>query len=372
MGQKEQEKGMVITKDIVTPLLSWYQENKRILPWRENKEPYRVWVSEIMLQQTRVEAVKPYFDRFMKALPTVDALAMAEEERLLKLWEGLGYYNRAKNLQKAARIIMDEYEGRFPNSFQQLIALPGIGAYTAGAIASISFEQPVPAVDGNVLRILSRLLCYEEDVLSKKARDDAADALSSLMPRERSGDFNQALMELGATVCLPNGMPKCEGCPWQKLCLSYEKGCFLDYPKKSPKKSRKVEKQTVLVIGDGKKLLLHKRQEKGLLSGMYELPMLEGHLDEQAILDKVRDLGFSPIRIRKTNSAKHIFTHKEWHMEGYCILTEPEETLPVKLQEDKGYVFASLKEVKKDYPIPSAFDAFREYFAMYLFMREFV
>lgn len=204
---------MEIEQDIVTPLLLWYESHKRVLPWREDKNPYRIWVSEIMLQQTRVEAVKPYFDRFIKELPDVSHLAAAKEERLLKLWEGLGYYNRVRNMQKAAEIIVEAYGGMFPKEYEALIKLPGIGDYTAGAISSISFNESVPAVDGNVLRILSRLLLYEEDVLSLKAKKEAKEALKPLMPESRPGDFNQALMELGATVCVPNGAPHCDECP---------------------------------------------------------------------------------------------------------------------------------------------------------------
>lgn len=359
MKSKDQ---MKIEQDIVTPLLAWYDQNKRILPWRENKEPYGIWVSEIMLQQTRVEAVKPYFDRFMKELPGVSLLAEAEEERLLKLWEGLGYYNRVRNMQKAAKIIMDEYEGSFPKDYELLLKLPGIGSYTAGAIASISFGKREPAVDGNVLRILSRLMLYEEDILSQKAKNEARNTLLPLMPEERSGDFNQALMELGATVCVPNGTPHCKECPWRKMCLANQRDKWQEYPKKSAKKPRKIEQKTILIIGDGERILLHKRPSKGLLAGMYELPSLEGDVQESSVIAKVREMGLWPLRIQQAGEAKHIFTHREWHMKGYRILTEPFDfDADNRAILKNGYIMVSKEETERDYPIPSAFSAFMEY-----------
>jgi A/G-specific adenine glycosylase len=358
---KVQKVPVRIEQDIVTPLLKWYDANKRILPWRENQEPYRIWVSEIMLQQTRVEAVKPYFDRFMKELPEVTDLAYAKEERLLKLWEGLGYYNRVRNMQKAAQMIVTEWEGRFPQEYDALLKLPGIGSYTAGAIASISFGQQEPAVDGNVLRILSRLLLYEEDILSQRAKNEAREALLPLMPQKRSGDFNQALMELGATVCVPNGAPNCEKCPWKDLCLAQQNNCWQDYPKKSAKKPRKIEEKTILIIGDGEHILLHKRPPKGLLAGMYELPGIDGYADEQTIIETVRQMGFSPLRIQQTGEAKHIFTHKEWHMKGWRMLIEPPDFETDIAEMGKDYVLVTKEETKQDYPIPSAFAAFTEY-----------
>ena len=195
---------------IVKPLLAWYDKGRRILPWRESPTPYHVWVSEIMLQQTRVEAVKPYYDRFMQELPDIEALAKVDEEKLLKLWEGLGYYNRARNLKKSAEKIVIDYEGQMPDSYEELVKLTGIGSYTAGAIASIAFGKPYPAVDGNVLRILARLRLDERDILDAGVKRAVETELLQVIPKDRPGDFNQALMELGAVVCVPNGMPKCD------------------------------------------------------------------------------------------------------------------------------------------------------------------
>ena len=226
-----------IDQDIITPLLEWYDQNKRILPWRGSKDPYRIWVSEIMLQQTRVEAVKPYYERFMTELCDIKSLAHAREERLLKLWEGLGYYNRVRNMQKAAIQIEERFDGVFPRTYDEIQSLPGVGSYTAGAIASIAFGEAVPAVDGNVLRIISRLILYEEDVLSQKAKNEVRDMLLPFMNVSgRSGDINQAFMELGATVCVPNGAPHCEECPWKDMCWQKVRACGRNIPEKLPKK----------------------------------------------------------------------------------------------------------------------------------------
>ena len=200
-------------EQIVTPLLSWYDKHARVLPWREDTAAYRVWVSEIMLQQTRVEAVKPFFERFIKALPDVQALSEAPEDELLKLWEGLGYYNRVRNMQKAARVIVSEYGGDFPADYEKLLSLPGLGHYTAGAVSSIAFGIPMPAVDGNVLRVLSRVTASYEDVLKQSVKTAMEAEVKKIIPADRAGDFNQALIEIGAIVCVPNGKAKCEICP---------------------------------------------------------------------------------------------------------------------------------------------------------------
>ena len=248
---------------IAQPLLVWYDARRRILPWREDPSPYHVWLSEIMLQQTRVEAVKPYYDRFLGKLPDIESLAEVEEEQLLKLWEGLGYYNRARNLKKSAVQIVSEYDGKMPEEYEQLLKLAGIGSYTAGAIASIAFHKPVPAVDGNVLRILSRLRLDDRDILDPKVRKSIEEELRDIIPAKRPGDFNQALMELGAMVCIPNGKPKCEECPWCELCQARIQGRVSEYPKKAPKKPRKIEKKTILVILDEHCVALHQESRRG-------------------------------------------------------------------------------------------------------------
>lgn len=338
---------------IAEPLLEWYDEGRRILPWREEPTPYHVWVSEIMLQQTRVEAVKPYYDRFLRELPDIASLAAVEEEKLLKLWEGLGYYNRAKNLKKAAMQIMSEYGGEMPDNYESLIRLSGIGSYTAGAIASIAFGRAVPAVDGNVLRVLSRLRADDRDILDAKVKKSIEEELNGVMPHDRSGDFNQALMELGATVCIPNGNPKCGVCPWTKICTARIQNRTSEYPKKKTKKKRVIEKKTILVIQYGDQIALRRRPESGMLAGMYEFPSLEGHRREEQVIEHLKRSGVSPIRIRSLKPSKHIFTHKEWHMTGYHIRVDD-------LSGMGEYVFVDPVQIRDRYPVPSAFAAYME------------
>ncbi len=343
---------------ISQPLLAWYDAGRRILPWREEPTPYHVWVSEIMLQQTRVEAVKPYYDRFMTNLSDIKELAEAEEEKLLKMWEGLGYYNRVRNLNKAARIIMKEYGGEMPSSYEELMKLPGIGSYTAGAIASIAYGRKVPAVDGNVLRVLARLRMDERDIMQQSVKKQVEEELLLSMPEERPGDFNQALMELGATVCVPNGAPKCEKCPWEKLCRAHAKGREQEFPVKSAKKARTIEKKTILLLRDENKAALKKRPDKGLLAGMYEFPWVEGHLTEEEVLAYLQKIGLSALHIKPLADSKHIFTHKEWHMKGYAVRVD-------ELSEKKGekeFIYVDAKEAVETYPIPSAFAAYLKNF----------
>lgn len=349
-----------LTKRIVMPLLGWYDRGRRILPWRENPQPYYVWLSEIMLQQTRVEAVKPYFDRFIQNVPDIVSLAGLEEERLVKLWEGLGYYNRVRNLQKAAKIIVEEYGGRMPSEYVRLMELPGIGSYTAGAIASIAYGQAVPAVDGNVLRVLARLRMDDADILSQRTKARVEKELTAVMPAERAGDFNQALMELGAVVCLPNGEPKCDACPWGDFCRAYLAGRQQEFPKKKPKRSRTVEEKTVLVIRDGEKAAFYKRPAKGLLAGMYGFPMLDGYRTEEEVLEYLSGTGLKVIRIRPIGDAKHIFSHKEWHMKGYAVrVDELERTQGEGMAQ--GWVFIDREEARERCPIPSAYAAYARY-----------
>ena len=345
---------------IAPPLLAWYDENRRILPWREKPEPYRVWVSEIMLQQTRVEAVKPYFARFMEHLPDVESLAAAEEDELLKLWEGLGYYSRARNLKAAAQQIVEQHGGKMPSEYHDLIKLKGIGSYTAGAISSIAFGHPVPAVDGNVLRVIMRLLADDSDISEASVRKRVAEDLKPVMPKDRPGDFNQALMELGATVCLPNGAPKCAECPWKTFCRAGIEESWQQYPKKAVKKPRTVEYRTILVIRDGHRAVIRRRPNKGLLAGMYEFPSLLG----KASLDEVKDWlsaqGVCAVRIEKLPESKHIFTHKEWHMTGYMVLVDGLEPM----HKDPSLMFVETQETEEKYPIPSAFSAYTGYLSI--------
>lgn len=343
------------------PLLAWYDAGRRILPWREEPTPYHVWVSEIMLQQTRVEAVKPYYDRFMKQLPDIKALADAQEETLLKLWEGLGYYNRVRNLNKAARMIMEDYQGKMPDDYEELLKLPGIGGYTAGAIASIAYGRPVPAVDGNVLRVMSRLRCDDRDIMQQSVKKQVGEDLYGCIPYDRPGDFNQALMELGAMVCLPNGVPKCGECPWEEICMAHKSGTEMQFPVKSGKKERVIEEKTVIIIRDENKAALRKRPSKGLLAGMYEFPGVEGHLTAEEVLDYLKKQGFSVLQIRPLSESKHVFTHKEWHMTGYTVRVD--ELAEREQLKNSDLIFVEKNEAKEKYPIPSAYSAYlREFY----------
>lgn len=343
-------------QDIEKPLLDWYKENKRPLPWRMRKDPYEIWISEIMCQQTRVEVVKDYFKRFLEALPTVEALAGCPQERLMKLWEGLGYYNRARNMQKAAQQVMELYQGKLPADPKALKGLKGIGDYTAGAIASIAYDIPVPAVDGNVLRVISRVMERREDIAKQSVRRRIEQEIQEVMPRDRPGDYDQALMELGALVCLPGGQAKCGQCPLEGLCLAAAHGTVRELPIKSRPKPRKIERRTVLVIQDGDCVAIRKRGSKGLLAGLYELPNVEGHLDEKGALDLVESMDLMPLRIRPLGEAKHIFSHVEWRMVGYQIRVHRSEGT-----QQGDMIFADYGEVQRDYAIPSAFDAFAGY-----------
>ncbi|QWT55455.1 A/G-specific adenine glycosylase [Christensenella sp. MSJ-20] len=344
--------GNINLSKIVRPLIDWYRINARDLPWRKIPEPYRVWVSEIMLQQTRVEAVKPYYERFLTALPTVACLAAAPEEQLLKLWEGLGYYSRVRNMQKAARMIMEEYGGVLPGTYQELLRLPGIGSYTAGAIASIAFGEPVPVVDGNVLRVISRITASREDIGLAATRKAMEARLMDVVPVDCPGDFNQAVMELGATICLPNGKPLCLDCPLWGLCLARREGRTGEIPVKAPKSPRRVEKKTVLVLVDELgRVALRKRPGRGLLAGLWELPALEGNLDEKSIAKALADWGLTAGQAVFLGPAKHIFTHVEWRMTGYRV--------PVH-GAGRGLAWVTKEQLEEEYALPSAFRAYRQ------------
>lgn len=343
---------------ISTPLLAWYDKQHRILSWREEPTGYRVWVSEIMLQQTRVEAVKPYYERFLNFLPDISSLASANEDVLLKLWEGLGYYNRVRNMQKAAKLIMEEYEGKMPEEYEQLLALPGIGSYTAGAISSIAYGRKAPAVDGNVLRVVSRLRMDDADILSDRVKKGVEQDLLEIMPEKRAGDFNQAMMELGAVVCVPNGMAKCGECPLNEICQAHKEERVPDFPVKAKKKPRTVEKKTVLIIKDESRAAIHKRPNKGLLAGLYEFPSLEGHKTKEQVIGALKEWGLHPIFIQPLEASKHIFSHKEWHMKGYAVRVD--ELMPVEGKE-QGLLFVEPDETEEKYPIPSAFAAYTKY-----------
>lgn len=337
--------------EIVTPLLNWYASHARILPWRDQPTPYRVWVSEIMLQQTRVEAVKDYFERFTSELPDIAALAGAQEQQLLKLWEGLGYYSRVRNLHKAAGIVMENNGGKLPEEPEELIKLPGIGAYTAGAIASIAYGKPAPAVDGNVLRVIARVTASRNNVSEAAVKRGFEHDLKEVYPVGRASDFTQALMELGALVCVPNGAPKCALCPLQSLCMAHMLGIDEELPVKTAKKQRRIEERTVFLILSGEKAAIRQRPAKGLLAGLWEFPSVDGALSPQQAEKVLKTWGMSLLKMEPLPPAKHIFTHIEWHMSGYLAFVNCESA-------DESLIWASRSEFIETYPLPAAFKSF--------------
>lgn len=343
-------------RKIPEPLVSWYRKKKRSLPWRDQNNAYYTWVSEVMLQQTRVEAVKPYFCRFIRELPDIQALADCPEEKLMKLWEGLGYYNRVRNMQTAARTVAEKYNGKLPESYEALLSLKGIGSYTAGAVASIAYGIPVPAVDGNVLRVVSRIRESREDIMKPSVRKEIEQALQEIIPADCPGDFNQALMELGAVVCVPNGQAHCEECPVAELCMACRNQTVDQLPVKAAKKARRLEDRTVLVIQDGDRTAIRKRPDQGLLAGLYELPNVKGILTKEEALEKTEKMGLEPLYIKELEPARHIFSHIEWRMTGYLIRVSSLE--PTK---NKKLIFADKRQSDRKYAIPSAFGAYVKY-----------
>ncbi len=327
------------------PLLEWYGEHARELPWRSDPTAYHVWVSEIMLQQTRVAAVLDYYRRFMQAAPTVEALAQMPDEQLMKLWQGLGYYSRARNLKKAAVQIVEQFGGEFPHKYEDIRALPGVGDYTAGAVCSIAFGQAVPAVDGNVLRVVTRLTADHTDITLPATKRQVAAQLAEIIPTAQPGQFNQAMMELGATVCIPNGAPLCDKCPAAELCLARQKGMTDRLPVKPPKKERRVEERTVFLIFHDNKVALRQRPAKGLLAGLWEFPN-ELAPAEKALLN----WGIAGNAV-PGDTGRHIFTHIEWHMSAIMV-EAVDDRLP------HGWVWASRQELDRQYAVPNAFRAF--------------
>ncbi len=345
-----------MAQPLAEAVVAWYRQNARDLPWRREVTAYRVLVSEIMLQQTRVEAVKPYFERFLAALPTVEALAAADDETLHKLWQGLGYYSRARNLRRAAIAVCERHGGVIPRTPPELLALPGIGPYTAGAIAAFAYGVPAPAVDGNVLRVISRLLGETGDILSPPVRARLTDAVADLVPADAPSEFGQGLIELGALVCVPNAAPRCELCPLSDACTARRDGSWDEIPYRAPKRPRKIERRTVLVVRSGDRVLLSKRPDRGLLAGLWEFPSLEGDASEADALARVRALGLEPIRIEPTVRAKHIFTHIEWQMTGYLVTVAEPDALPPA--PPAPLAMPTIAEIDNSYAIPSAFAKF--------------
>lgn len=340
---------------LTDPLLKWFRKHgRRNLPWRKNHQAYRVWVSEIMLQQTRVETVIPYFERFLKELPTIKDLAQVSDTKLMKLWEGLGYYSRAKNLKKAAVVLVEKHHGELPASYGELLELPGIGPYTAGAIASIAFGISVPAVDGNVYRVLSRILDSEADISLGPVQKAFHAAATQMVPKFQPGDFNEAMMDLGAMICTPGKSPNCPECPLKENCLGFKRNSAPNLPYKSPKKKRKVEELTVFVVQQKGRFLLRQRPEKGLLAGQWEIPNMEGHLSAPAAKKKLESMGCKILGMTSLPESKHVFSHIEWLMVGFEVEVEW-NAVP------ENHWWVSPQELEDALALPSAFSVYKEF-----------
>ena len=326
-------------------LLSWYDRHRRSLPWRDVGDPYATWVSETMLQQTRVETVLSYYDRFLRAFPTVQALAAADEAEVLKLWEGLGYYRRAKNLLAGARQVVQAYGGVIPSDIAQLRRIQGIGPYTAGAIASMAFGRPEAAVDGNVTRVTARLTGYRENAASPSGRREIEARVRAILPVERPGDFNQALMDLGATICLP-GTPDCDRCPLAACCDACAAGDAEELPVLPRKNPPRAEQWDVLLIRSGDRFLLRPRTET-LLQGLYVFAMAEGFHPAETVAEAARAVtGLSCESPVFLGEARHVFTHRVWEMRVWALTTNA-NTAP------EGWVFADAQEMAR-LALPSA------------------
>lgn len=332
-------------------IADWFEKNARPLPWREEPTPYRVWVSEIMLQQTRIEAALPYYRRFVAALPDIPSLAEAEEDRLLKLWEGLGYYSRVRHMQQAARLTVARYGGALPAGYEELLGLPGFGEYIAGAVASIAFGVPVPAVDGNVLRVMARLTGYAGDVMQPRVRREFRARVQEILPPDKAGAFNQGIMELGETVCIPGGAPACVRCPVAADCVAFHEGTAGKIPYRSPRKPRAVENRTVFVILSRGRVLLHRRPEQGLLAGMWELPGVEGWLAQAGTHTRLTAAGVPVRAVRPLPDGRHVFSHLEWRMKGFLVETDD-------FAPPAGYVWADAAGLGDRYALASAFRAY--------------
>ncbi len=332
-------------EQIVKPLLKWFQKEKRDLPWRKTNDSYRIWISEIMLQQTRVEAVKEYYKRFLDELPTLKELAMVEEDQLLKLWQGLGYYSRARNLHKCAKILIEQGKTELPRDYEKLKKLPGIGPYAAASIGSIAYQLKTPAIDGNVLRVMTRIHEDSRDIMKQKVREEYFLKLSKIMPNN-TRDFTESLMELGALICLPNGFPLCQSCPLSFICQSYKNQTMLQYPVKKKIEKRKREEKTILILEYKDKIAIQKRPDNGLLASLYEFESINEKLSLEELKKYLNQKKIKIMNIKQLKEAKHIFSHLEWHMVGYHIIC--------KILPEKEYLWVTKEELETKYSLPTA------------------
>ena len=337
-------------KEYATKIVNWYEQNKRFLPWRESQTPYHVWISEIMLQQTRIEAVKKYYQRFIQEIPDIQTLANVDDDKLLKLWEGLGYYSRAKNLKKAAMQIMNEYQGTFPTTYVEILKLPGIGEYTASAIASICFGEKQITIDGNVLRIYARINNDNRPIDDIRVKNNIREELLKIVP-DASGSFNQGLMEIGETICLPKGEPKCHICPLKEICEANHKRTYQSLPVKLPKKEKKEEYYTIILFHFQEKYAIYKRSNETLLNNLWSFPTITSNKSALELKEYLKENKIAYKRIIPSITNCHIFTHKKWQMISYLVELESINNL-------ENYQFASLEELIKNYCIPSAYQPF--------------
>ena len=358
--------GSTVFPALCAALLAWRKSapDVRDLPWRDEPTPYHVWISEIMLQQTRAAVVRGYYLRFLEVLPSVRDLAAVDDDALMKLWQGLGYYSRARNLKRAAEVIVEKHNGQLPRDFDALLALPGIGRYTASAIASFAYGQPRPAVDGNFLRVAARITANPIDIAKDASKRALEEALAPSYPSGRdAGLLNEAFMDLGATVCLPNGTPLCHACPAAQLCLAHDHGTEQDYPVKTALKARRKERRTVLLLSCGNRIAIRKRPARGLLAGLWEYPNLEGKLSKRAVRVLLESEGFDVRDIAPLPPARHIFSHIEWELTGWAVTVADMNEPPLMAAEDRTDAPSALLWVRRDeladtYSIPAAFGYF--------------
>lgn len=340
---------------LTNALLDWYDHEKRILPWRQDPSPYHVWISEVMLQQTQVATVIPYYHRFLNTLPTIPALAETSTIQLHKLWEGLGYYSRADNLRRTAIRLMDEYQGELPADYKRLLQLPGIGPYTAGAIASIAFGLPYAAVDGNVLRVLSRITASHEPINSTIGKKKLSAIAESVVPIERPGDFNQALMDLGSSICLAKGVPRCQCCPCHPFCAAYLNDLTDSLPKRTPKKRRRIEKRTIIVLSSADRIWIQQRPPKGLLAGLWEFLNLPGQMTQKDVQIHLKSHSVPVRNVKPFGTTTHLFTHLEWKMTGFYV----DVSAPESLNGLSNGRWVTVEDLKTTYSLPSALHYFR-------------
>ena len=333
-----------MTHEITKAFISYYDEYKRDLPWRKTDDAYKIWISEIMLQQTRVEAVKGYYERFINTLPTLESLANVDDDTLMKLWQGLGYYSRAKNLKKCAEVCMREHNGALPKEYEELVKLPGIGKYTAGAITSIAYKQRKSAVDGNVMRVFARLFDIHDDILKEKTKEQFISLVDEYVDDVEPGNFNQAIMDFANDICITNGTPACGRCPLQHLCLAYQRDTVMQLPNREKKLSKKEEPHTVIILRFQDEVYLRKRPATGLLANLYEFI----NIPSKQKVEDIQKIFTGIISIRSIGELKNVFSHLVWHIDAYEVYVDSKPSL-------EG-IWVSEKEMLDSFSLPTVMD----------------